>query len=137
MEEERTPDPQYHDRLMSQPYDTDEELHRVILQSRREYQEQEQQRRQKEHDKQQLRQRLAVPISRLTLWKNRSTHDDERECLHHILNLLYVRTHPDRDDDDACVPAGQVGRVRSFLDQHLRTPPLYQEAYQICMSCLS
>lgn len=135
-QEPRTPDTYYNDQLMNGHYDQDEELHKVILQSRQEYMEHEQQRLQKEEKKKQLQERLAVPMARLSLWKRVATEKDERECLHHILNVLYIRTHTDRDDEDAYFPDGSTEKVRLFLDQHLKKPPLFQEAYHICLTCL-
>lgn len=136
MEEERSPDLYYNDRLLNSQYEQDDELHKIIIQSRKEFLEQEKKRLQKEKEKRDLQKRLAVPIARLHLWKKTSTNQDEIDCLHHILNLLYIRTSPDRDDDDAIMPEEHMEKVRSFLDQHLKPPPLFQEAYKICMECL-
>lgn len=132
-EEERNPDLYYNDRLLSTPYDQDDELHKIIIQSRNEYLEQERKMHQKKEEKRNLQKRLAIPISRLYLWKKTSTNQDEITCLDLILNLLYIRTTPDRDDDDATIPEEHMDKVRSFLVQYLEKPPLFREVYQICM----
>ena len=135
MEPSRSPDFAFQDQLLS-GYDQDEELHKIILQSRQEYMEREQQRLQQEQEKKDLKKCLAVPISRLNLWKKTTTVEQERECLHHVLNILYIKTHPDRDDDDIHVPVEWRMAVRDFLEKHLKPSPLYQKVYQVCFQCL-
>lgn len=135
MEPPRSPDFAFQDQLLS-GYDQDEELHKIILQSRQEYMEREQQRLRQEQEKNDLKKCLAVPISRLNLWKRTTLIEQEKQCLHHVLNILYIKTHPDRDDDDIDVPVEWRMAVRDFLEKHLKPSPLYQKAYQVCFQCL-
>lgn len=136
MEPPRSPDFAFQDQLLSSAYDHDEELHKIMIQSRQEYMEREKQRLQREQEKIHLKKSLAVPISRLNLWKKTTTVEQERECLHHVLNILYIKTHPDRDDDDIHVPVEWRMAVRDFLEKHLKPSPLYQKVYQVCFHCL-
>lgn len=130
----RKPDDFIQDRLLSNSaYDQDEELHKIIIQSRNEFMEQEKQRIEKEHFKKELKKQLAVPISRLTLWKNTTTDPEEKQCLHHILNILYVKTHPDRDDDDIAIPYESVEKLQYFLDMELKPSKLYHLVYDVCI----
>lgn len=130
------PRPSFQDQLLSGAYDPDEELHRVILESRQEYIRQEQQRAQREQQKLHLQKDLAVPVSRLKLWHRTTTQEDEKQCLHHILNLLYTLTNPDRDEDDLSLPPEWAQPVREFLEKHLRPSPLYQQTYGVCHEAL-
>ena len=132
----RSPDFSFQDKLLTNTYDQDEELHKIILESRREYMEQEKQRLQREHEKNHLKKCLAVPMSRLHLWKRTTSVEKEKQCLHHVLNMLYIKTHPDRDDDDIDVPMEWRMDVREFIEEHLRPSPLYQKVYEVCMRCL-
>jgi hypothetical protein len=126
-DEERTPDPYYSDRLMSGP-DLDEEMMRIIELSRKEYAEQEARRIQREKRQMALRERLAVPVARLKLWKETTTNTHEQSCLRRLLALLYAKTHldDDDDDDDDCLDDD----LRSFLEAHLAPSPLYKEVCQ-------
>lgn len=137
MEPPRSPDFAFQDQLLSSAYDQDEELHKIILQSRQEYMEREQQRLQREQEKIHLKKCLAVPISRLNLWKRTTFIEQEKQCLHHVLNMLYIKTHPERDDDDIDVPIECRVNVREFVEKHLKPSPLYQKVYKVCVQCLS
>lgn len=130
------PRPSFQDQLLSGAYDPDEELHRVILESRQEYMRQEQHRIQREQQKAQLQKSLAVPVSRLKLWHRTTTQEEEKQCLHHILNILYILTHPDRDEDDISIPPEWVQPVKEFLEKHLHPSPLYQQVYDVCLEAL-
>lgn len=136
MEPLRTPDFAFQDQLLTETYDHDEELHKIILQSRQEYLEQEKQRRQREQQKINLQKNLAVPISRLHLWKKTCSNKQEKQCLHHILNILYIKTHPERDDDDIHIPTEHQQEILAFLDKNIKPSPLFQQVYEICTECL-
>jgi len=136
MEPPRSPDFAFHDQLLNGDYEQDEELHKIILQSRQEYMESENKRRQREQEKIYLKKKLAVPMSRLNLWKRTTAVEQEKQCLHHIMNILYIKTHPDRDDDDIHVPPEEKEKVLEFLEEYIRPPKLYQEVYDVCKECL-
>ena len=136
MEPLRSPDFAFQDQLLS-GYDQDEELHKIIIQSRQEYMEREQQRLRQEQEKIHLKKCLAVPISRLNLWKKTTTVEQEKKCLHHLLNILYIKTHPERDDDDIDVPMEWRADVQEFLEKNIKPSPLYQKVYEVCSHCLS
>ena len=121
-EEARTPDPNYHDRLLSAPMsDDDEEMMRVIELSRQEYAEQEARRIKREK----LREQLAVPASRLKLWADTTTDDHERECLRRLLAILHAKT----SDDEADANTPLDDELTRFADKHLRRPRLFQGVY--------
>lgn len=120
MEEERTPDINYQDRLMTGNAD-DEELMRVIEMSRREYAEQEARRIQREKTQSELRRQLAVPTSRLKLWADTTTDDHERACLRRLLAVLYARTHL---GEEANTPLDD--ELVAFADKHLRPSRLFR-----------
>lgn len=132
--EPRSPDFAFNDQLLDQ-YD-DDELQQIIIKSRQEYMEQEKQRQEKEKQKLGLKKKLAIPVSRLTLWKNTTLKEEEKRCLGHILNILYIKTHPDRDDDDINTPDECVEELKSFIDRFIRPSRLYQDVYTVCMDCL-
>lgn len=132
----RTPDFSYQDQLLGQAYDQDEELHRIIIQSRKEYMEREEIRRQTERRKKELQKLLAVPISRLTLWKKTTTHDEEKQHLHHILNIMYIKTHPERDDDDIHIPQECIEGLKEFLRKYIKPSQLYKDVYTECLTTL-
>lgn len=134
MEEERTPDAHYNDRLMTGNAD-DEELMRVIETSRREYAEQEARRTRLEKKQAELRRQLAVPISRLKLWADTTADDHERACLRRLLAVLYART---RLGEEANTPLDD--ELAAFADKHLRPSRLFRVAYDAlttddCTSC--
>lgn len=131
------PRPSFQDQLLSGAYDPDEELHKVILESRQEYMRQEQQRVQREQQKSNLQKCLAVPVSRLKLWHRTTTQEEEKKCLHHILNILYILTCPGRDEDDLHIPPEWVQPVQEFLEKHLQPSPLYQQTYEVCKNALT
>jgi hypothetical protein len=128
----RSPDFSFQDQLLSGTDGLDEELHKIILQSRQEFIEQEQLRRQREQEKLHLKECLAVPISRLHLWKRTTMVKQEKQCLHHVLNMLYIKTHPERDDDDIHVPPEHREEVLDFLEQHIKPSKLFQHVYEVC-----
>jgi len=132
----RTPDFSYQDQLLNGAYDQDEELHRIILQSRQEYMDNEQVRKQKEQRKKELQKLLAVPVSRLTLWKRTTDNKEEKECLHHLLNILYIKTHVDRDDDDINIPEDSKQDLKNFLETFIKNSKLYKDVYEVCLECL-
>jgi len=134
--EPRSPDFSFQDRLLSNNHEQDEELHEVIIRSRQEFMEQEKKRQNVEKIKKEFQKRNAVAISRLKLWKQTTTKEDERLCLHHLLNVLYIKSHPDRDDDDICVPDDIRNDLRQFLEQQIRPSKLYREIYDTCVECL-
>lgn len=137
MEPLRSPDFAFQDQLLSSAYDQDEELHKIILQSRQEYMEREQQRLLQEQEKIYLKKCLAVPISRLNLWKRTTAIEQEKRCLHHVLNILYIKTHPERDDDDIDVPMEWRADVQEFLEKNIKPSPLYRKVYEVCSHCLT
>lgn len=132
--EPRIPDIQYNDRLMDR-FD-DEELQKVILQSRQEYQEQEEKKRQHQLQKQQLEKQLAVPLSRLRLWQRTSRDENEKTCLHHILQILFFTTHPDYEEEDISISPEQKPDLLEFLQQHFQSSSLYSKVYEICLPYL-
>jgi hypothetical protein len=133
MEPPRSPDFAFQDQLLNGDFEQDEELHKIILQSRQEYMEHENKRRQREQEKIHLKKKLAIPISRLSLWKRTTLVEQEKHCLHHIMNILYIKTHPDRDDDDIHVPWEDREQVLEFLKQYIRPSKLFREVYDVCM----
>lgn len=137
MEPIRPPDNLVHDQLLQGDYEQDEELHRVIIQSRQEFLEQEEQRKRQEREEQQKRQeqeeqrkRLAVPISRLVLWKNTTQLENEQDFLHHILFLLGHFPEPPLSRR----PPKKL--FQQFLDKHFQASTLYKEVYEICSKSL-
>lgn len=131
-QEPRTPDPSYNDMLLPSHHhddNTDDELARILEQSRNEYLALEQIRLQQEA----LKSRLSVPISRLVLWKNTTTHPDEKECLEQILHILHVST---ASDHMGIGVIKDIDRLRLFLDTHLQPSPLFKETHQVCMQYL-
>lgn len=136
MEQPRTPDFSYQDQLLNGSYDQDEELHRIIIQSRQEYMEKEKVRKQTEEKKKRLQKLLAVPISRLTLWKKTTSNEEETKCLHHLLNILYIKTHVERDDDDINIPNDFIPDLKDFLEKYIKQSKLYRDVYEVCMECI-
>lgn len=131
MEDElRTPDSIYSDRLMQSSFDPDEELHKVILQSRQEYLELEKVRLKKKQWKQNLQTRLAVPMARLALWKKTTVHPEEQQHLETILHFLSLKMDPDVDEESICLE--KTSSFCLFLEKNLKASKLYQEIYDIC-----
>lgn len=135
--DERTPDLQYNDRLMDGIYDQDEELHKIILQSRQEYMEQEKKQKQRQLKKQLLQKQLAIPMSRLRLWQKTTMNEEEKTCLHSVLQILFIKTHPDREDEEINIPPEKVEILKHFLTNHLQSSKLYTMVYTTCMEYLS
>lgn len=131
--EERTPDLQYNDQLMDRFHDQDEELYKVILQSRQEYLEQETKKQQRLLQKQQLEKKLAVPMSRLRLWQKTCSSEEEKTCLHYILQILFLSIHPDCDQDDIHIPPEHLTTIQNFLQQHFKASKLYTDVYKLCV----
>jgi hypothetical protein len=111
----------------------DEELQKVILQSRQEYQEQEKKQKQRQLQKQQLAKQMAVPLSRLRLWQRTSQDEHEKTCLHHILQILFLSTHPDYEEEDISIPPEQKQDLFEFLQQHFQSSTLYTNVYKTCL----
>lgn len=128
----RTPDTYYNDRLLQSSFDPDEELHQVILQSRQEYMEREKKKLKRKQQQQNLQKRLAIPIARLTLWKNTTPHMEEQEHLETILHFLSLKMNPDIDGEES-IPLEMTTNLHSFLEQYLKPSKLYQEIYDICI----
>jgi hypothetical protein len=131
--EPRTPDFSYQDQLLNRAYDQDEELQRIIIQSRQEYMENEKARKKIEKKKNELQKLLAVPIARMTLWRNTTNNTEEKECLRHILNILYIKTHVDRDDDDIYIPEESKEDLKNFLEKYTKQSHLYRNVYDVCL----
>lgn len=136
MEPPRTPDFAFQDQLLYGDFENDEELHKIIIQSRQEYLEREQTRRQQEQEKIHLKKKLEVAISRLHLWRRTTINEQEKTCLHQILNILYIKTHIDRDDDDIDVPLECRHDILEFLELHLKPSKLFRDVYEVCLPYL-
>lgn len=129
-QEPRSPDHYYNDVLLPTNYDTDAELNLILEQSRNEYLALEKARMEKEA----LKTRLSVPISRLVLWKNTTLHANEKHFLSLIIHILRACTS-ESDHQDIGVIHDMDG-LRSFLDIHLKSSPLFREVYQVCQEYL-
>lgn len=139
MEEERSPDLYYSDQLMTGSYDQDdEELYKVILQSRREYLEQEKLRKQVQLNKEQLQKQLAVPLSRLKLWQKTTLLEEEKLYIHYILQILSLKTSLDEEQEHfVFIPPEHVQPFKTFLSLHFKASNLYKDVYKVCIEYLS
>lgn len=133
---ERLPDRSRNDCLLPDLNGQDLELAEVIARSREEYMAAEIERRARLERKTEWRRKLAVPISRLQLWKASTVDQGERECLQDVLRFLEMLVDPETNFYDLEFPRGRKPTVARFMRLQLEGSELYRPVCEACLPYL-